>query len=243
MIHFKPSHCHQRRDAAQLNMYSARLPSSTPGSMILGYAYSPWDTATQVRGVSGSGCVLAAHYLYTQSIRGPATWLSHVDIGPGRAAGKHGLQTCIAAQPPPHDFFPAAAWRGGRFVRRASQLPARSDASSIGASHLSAGHQRRGVHQRPRRRKWHRRQLRVHLQPGHRLGARGEPAICLFAVATFPIAAVHVLVLHYSCWTPLYQANSPEHCRQSHDTRPCHCAHLLLQDRDGTACRCCEVPS
>ena len=30
-------------------MYSARLPSSTPGSMILGYAYSPWDTATQVR--------------------------------------------------------------------------------------------------------------------------------------------------------------------------------------------------
>ena len=34
---------------SQLNLYTARLPSGTPGSMILGYAYSPWDTVTQVR--------------------------------------------------------------------------------------------------------------------------------------------------------------------------------------------------
>ena len=27
----------------QLNMYSARLTSSTPGSTVLGYAYEPWD--------------------------------------------------------------------------------------------------------------------------------------------------------------------------------------------------------
>jgi hypothetical protein len=30
----------------QLNIYTARLASTKPGSTILGYAYSPWDVAS-----------------------------------------------------------------------------------------------------------------------------------------------------------------------------------------------------
>lgn len=33
---------------AQLNIYTARLSSSIPGSTVLGYAYSPWDVTDNV---------------------------------------------------------------------------------------------------------------------------------------------------------------------------------------------------
>lgn len=32
----------------QLNIYTARLASSTPGSTVLGYAYCPWDVQSNV---------------------------------------------------------------------------------------------------------------------------------------------------------------------------------------------------
>ena len=31
-----------------MNIYTARLSSSTPGSTVLGYAYSPWDVTDNV---------------------------------------------------------------------------------------------------------------------------------------------------------------------------------------------------
>ena len=34
---------HPSRYALQLNIFTARLASTKPGSTILGYAYSPWD--------------------------------------------------------------------------------------------------------------------------------------------------------------------------------------------------------
>ena len=62
----------------QLNIYTARLTSSVPGSTVLGYAYSPWDTVTQVmsdavfvndRAVVG-GTATSAVYTFNQGIVG-----------------------------------------------------------------------------------------------------------------------------------------------------------------------------
>ena len=53
----------------QLNIYSARLTSSTPGSTVLGYAYEPWDIQVCHSAGCKLGCPLHNVWVSTQNGR------------------------------------------------------------------------------------------------------------------------------------------------------------------------------